>query len=488
MEEVEKYFPPVVQEVADEVIKEAKKGGAEYADFRSVRALEEEIRVSDGKPSALDYEKDFGFGVRVLKKGAWGFASSPDFTSPCVRNTVKKAIEIAEASSYLKDRDVKLAPEGIYRDTYKTPYEIDPFSVPLERKLAFLEKLDLDMSKDKKVNSRETFLHFKKEWRYFVSTEGSRILQQIVKSGAGITAMAFGDHHRASRSYPQPSGQYQTIGYEILRKLDFESNIPKVLEDINRLLKAESGPSGEMDLVLDGPLMSLQIHESLAHALEMDRVLGVEESFSGTSYATVDKLGKLRIGSKLLNFYADLSTPFGLATCGYDDEGVKAHRTYLIKEGILTDYLSSREYAALIGHRSTGALFAARWPDLPIIRITNVSLEPGDMTIDELISEIKNGVFIQGISSWSIDDKRLNFRLSGEIGWEIKNGERTGKVFKRPSYSGNTIEFWNSLDGLASKKYWEIWGTPNCGKGEPGQTIGTAQGTSPGRFRKIKLG
>jgi len=354
MEEVEKYFPPLIPEIADEVIREAKSRGASYLDFRSVKAVEEEIRFSEGKPETLNYERDFGFAVRVLKNGAWGFASSPDLDPESVKKTIKAAIEIADASALIKEKDVRLAPEGVYIDFYRTKYEIDPFAVPLEDKLSFLEKIDKGLSRDKKISSRDTFLHFKKEWRYFVSSEGSRILQEILKSGAGMSAVAFGDHGRASRSYPQPSGQYQTIGYEITRKLDFESNIERLLEEVHMLLKAEPTPSGKMDLVLDGPIMSLQIHESLAHALEMDRVMGVEESFSGTSYATVDQLGKLKIGSKLLNLYADLSIPFGLATCGYDDEGVKAHRTDLIKEGILVDYLSSREYAALIGHRSSG--------------------------------------------------------------------------------------------------------------------------------------
>ncbi len=488
MEKVDGYFKAPVEAIAEEVIKIGKKMGAYYVDFRTVYRIDEDIKVSDGKPSSLTYERDRGYAVRVLKNGAWGFASSPDLTPLSVHSTVKKAIEIAEASSLLKDRDVVLAPEEPYKDTYKTPYTIDPFKISLEEKLSFLERLDGILSKGENIRSRESFLSFSKEWKYFLSSQGSRIFQEIVKSGAGVSVTLVKDHKRATRSYPQPSGQYKTMGYELLESLDFDSNIPRILEEAERLLEADSAPEGEFDLVLDGPLMSLQSHESLAHALEMDRVLGVEESFSGTSYATLDQLGKLRIGSKLLNLYADLEIPGGLATTGYDDEGVKAHRTDLIKEGILVNYLSSREFASLIGKRSSGALFASRWPDLPIIRITNVALEPGHKTLDEIISEIKSGIYIQGISSWSIDDKRLNFRLSGEIGWEIKNGKKTGKVYRRPSYSGNTISFWNSLDALASKEYWEIWGTPNCGKGEPGQTIGTAQGAVPGRFRRVKVG
>ncbi|MDH4223117.1 MAG: TldD/PmbA family protein, partial [candidate division Zixibacteria bacterium] len=253
------------------------------------------------------------------------------------------------------------------------------------------------------------------------------------------------------------------------------------------LLSAKECPSGLKTIVLDGAQLSLQIHESIGHPLELDRILGAEKNFSGTSFATLDKLNKLKYGSEIVNVVTDSSFPGGLGTFGYDDEGVKAQRKDLIKNGILVGYLTSRETAPLIKTTSNGSMKADGWGNIPIIRMTNTLLLPGNHSFEDLISGVDDGIYMETVSSWSIDDNRENFQMGCEIGWEIKNG-KLGEMIKNPTYSGNTVEFWNSCDAIASEKYFKLWGTPNCGKGQPGQNAGTCQGCSPARFRNVKAG
>jgi TldD protein len=252
-------------------------------------------------------------------------------------------------------------------------------------------------------------------------------------------------------------------------------------------MSAKEAPSGTFDIVLSGDQMSLQVHESIGHPLELDRVFGSERNFSGVSFATPDNLNTLQYGSSIINVVSDTSYPGGLATWGYDDEGVKARSVDLISNGTLVGYLSNRESAARIGRESSGAAYAAGWSNPPIVRIASVILKPGDASFDDLIGGIDDGIYMETVESWSIDDNRESFQLGCEIGWEIKGG-KLGEMVKAPTYSSSTVKFWNSCDAIGDKSLWNIWGTPNCGKGQPPQNARTAQGTSPSRFRQVKVG
>ena len=367
-------------------------------------------------------------------------------------------------------------------------YKIDPFTVSLTEKLEFLAHLDELMANNESINSRNSFLDFRKIYKLFFNSDGAQIEQTIYQSGAGISATAMRSHRdRATRSFPANEGQFETRGYELLEQIDFEGNIPRICEEAVELLDSDECPETTTDIVLDSSHMSLLIHESIGHPLELDRVFGVERNFSGTSFATPDKLGKLKYGSDIINVVCDPTAPFGLGTYGYDDDGTKAHPEYLIKDGVLVNYLSSRETAARIGKQSTGANRADGWGNAPIVRMTNTNLMPGTNSFDDLIAGIDNGIYMETTSSWSIDDTRENFHFGCELGREIKNG-KLGKLIKNPTYSGKTVEFWNSCDGLGDDTTWKLWGTPNCGKGQPAQNGRVGQGTPPARFRQVKVG
>jgi TldD protein len=336
-------------------------------------------------------------------------------------------------------------------------------------------------------------MNFHREEQWFASSEGSDIHQTKFSTGAGYAAYSFAGTEIQKRSYPSSfGGQWQNKGYELIEELRLVENARRIAEECVALHHADQCPEGVFTILLEGSQLGLQIHESIGHPIELDRVLGMEANFAGTSFLTLDKLRHLRYGSDLVNVVADARQEHGpgLGTFAFDDEGVPAQCTPIITNGLFTGYLSSRDTAHAIGaNRSGGTLRAEGWNRLPIIRMTNVSILPGEkpLTLEQLIASTDHAILLQTNKSWSIDDKRYNFQFGCEIGWEIKNGKRA-RMLKNPSYSGITTEFWNSMDAICSKDEWNLWGTPNCGKGQPQQVMGTGHGAAPARFRNIKVG
>ena len=474
--------------ISEIALNQTKSLGATYADLRVVHTRDESIRMKNGIPELIDRSESLGFGIRVIVRGCWGFASSCDLNPENVNRVSQLAVKIALASSKVKKNDLVLSPVEKIVDTYQTPIQIDPFKISLKEKLTYLLSLYDLTKKISGLRSFESFMDFREQKWYFASSEGSKIEQRIIQSGAGISALAMRSHREMGRrSYPNSSGEYQTRGYELIEMLKLEENSERVAEQAKALMDARTCPSGIKTIVLDGAQVSLQVHESIGHPLELDRVFGAEKNFSGTSFATVDRLGKLKYASDMVNVVTDPTYPSGLGTFGYDDEGVKAGKSYLIKDGVLVGYLTSRETASMIGKKSNASMRAEDWGDVPIIRMTNTNLLPGKHTLTDLISEVDDGIYMETVSSWSIDDNRESFKMGTEIGWEIKNG-KLGEMIKNPTYSGNTTEFWNSCDGICNEKHWKVWGTPNCGKGQPAQNMRVGQGASPCRFRKVKVG
>jgi TldD protein len=474
--------------LADLALSLTEDKGASYADVRIEEIEEENLSVSKGTAELIEKSTDLGLGIRVMVDGAWGFAASADVTEESIKEASRQAVELARASSRVKDRDIVLAPTERIVDSYQTPMVTDPFSIPLKEKLDFLLLLDGLMASVSGVNQTECMMTFIKRNKLFASSEGSIIEQLIIQSGAGITATAMKSHREmGTRSYPNSSGQHQTKGYELIRELEFEKNAVRIAGEAVAVLGAKECPSENTTVILDGPQVSLQIHESIGHPLELDRVFGAEKNFSGVSFATPDKVNNLRYGSEIVNVVNDSTAPFGLGTFAYDDEGVKASKSFLIKGGILAGYLSSRDTASRIDKRSSGCMRASSWANVPIVRMTNTNLLPGDKSLEQMISEVDDGIYMQTVRTWSIDDFRESFQMGCEIGWEIKNG-RLGDMIRNPSYSGNTVEFWNSCDAIGNEDSWEIWGTPNCGKGQPAQNMPTSQGASPIRVRNVKVG
>jgi len=469
-------------------IDKAKKAGASYAEYRQVQIQSEYLSYADGHPDEVTNGLDEGFGIRVIAKGSWGFCGSAEINEDEIGRAANKAVDIAKASALLQAKPVVLAPVKPSFGQYVSFIEKSPFEISLKEKLDFLAHLDELMSRNTGISSRFGFLEFRRVIENYFNSDGSAIYQMLYQSGVGVSATAARSHRdRATRSYPANEGAYENRGYELLQQVDFDNNIPTICEQAVALLDADPCPQKVCDVVLDGSHLSLVIHESIGHPLELDRVLGSERNFSGTSFATPDKLGKLQYASPIVNVVSDPTARYGLGSFGYDDEGVKAQPAYLIKDGILVNYLSSRETAAMIGTESTGAMRADGWGNIPLVRMTNTNLLPGKDTFEDLVAGIDDGLYLVNSSSWSIDDNRENFQFGCEIGWEIKGG-KLGKMIKNPTYSSNTIAFWNSCDGIGNEPLWRLWGTPNCGKGQPGQNGRVGQGAAPARFRNVRIG
>jgi len=482
-----------MKDVANWALNIAAMRGASYADARIVGQRSRALTTKNGKVGSAFDAESFGMSVRVIADGAWGFAASSDLTRGAVEATAARAVEIARASARVKQQDVRLAPEKAVTAEWSTPYKIDPFTVSVEQNIALLLKIDSELLSVAGVTLAETNLNFNREEQWFVSSEGADIHQTKVSTGVGYTAYAFAGNEIQKRSYPTSyGGQWQNKGYELIDELKLVENARRIAEEAVALHQADQCPEGTFDIVLDSSQLGLQIHESVGHPIELDRVLGMEANFAGTSFLTLDKLRTLRYGSELVNVVADARQEHGpgLGTFGFDDEGVAAQCTPIITNGLFTGYLSSWETAHTIGEKcSGGTLRAEGWNRLPMIRMTNVSLLPGEkpLSLEQLIAATDQGILMQTNRSWSIDDKRYNFQFGCEIGWEIKNGKRV-RMVKNPSYSGITTEFWNALDAICSREEWTLWGTPNCGKGQPQQVMGTGHGAAPSRFRGIKVG
>lgn len=482
-----------MQDLVSWALNVAALRGASYADARIADDRSRALSTKNGKIGTASDSESLGIGVRVIADGAWGFAASDDLSKPAVEATAAKAVAIAKASARVKQHDVKLVPEKPATAEWITPIKIEPFSISVEQNLELLMKIDAELCSVRGVTLAETNLNFRREESWFESSEGAKIHQTKYTTGAGYAAYAFAGSEIQKRSYPTSyGGQWQNKGYELVHELKLVENARRVGEEAVALLKADQCPEGKFDIILDGAQLGLQIHESVGHPIELDRVLGMEANFAGMSFLTLDKLRTLRYGSELVNIVADARQEHGpgLGTFAFDEEGVAAQCTPIITNGLFTGYLSSRETAPAIGlNRSGGTLRAEGWNRLPIIRMTNVSILPGEkpLTREQLISGTDDGIYMETNRSWSIDDKRYNFQFGCELGWEIKNGKRT-RMLKNPSYSGITTEFWNSMDAICSRDEWVLWGIPHCGKGQPQQVMGTGHGAAPARFRGVKVG
>ncbi|MBV9120531.1 MAG: TldD/PmbA family protein [Chloroflexi bacterium] len=477
-----------MRDIAQRALNQAQVAGASYADVRVINQRSETIAVKNGVVEAFSRGSSQGFGVRAIVDGAWGFAASNQLTTAEADRVAALAASIARASAQAKKADVRLSPLPAVKATYSTPMVKDPLAVSAEDKIGLLLRADEAMRRVKRLTVAESSLEASIEDKLFCSTEGSDIEQRIVTCGAGLEATAVGEDEVQTRSYPNSFGrQAGTAGWEFVEALALPENAERVASEAVELLTARACPSGVTTVILDGTQLALQVHESCGHPIELDRVFGMEAAYAGTSFLTTDKLGSFRYGSDLVNIVADATAATGLGTFGYDDEGVPAQRTPIVVNGIFSGYMSSRETAPLIGQTSSGTMRADGWNRIPLIRMTNVNLLPGSWTLDNLIADTDDGILMAVNKSWSIDDKRLNFQFGTEIAWEIKNGKR-GALLRNPTYTGMTPQFWAGCDAICDADHWQLWGTTNCGKGEPGQTMYVGHGVAPARFRNVRVG
>jgi TldD protein len=479
-----------MKDVALLALEHAAIRGVEYADVRAVETREREVTTKNGKAGHVSSSESVGVGIRVLAHGCWGFAATDDLSRDGIARAASLAVEIARAGTAAKKQDVALAPEEAHEAVWVSPCRIDPFSISVERNLGELLAVDAELRRDPAITLAEASMTFTRERQVFASTIGSLIDQTRVTSGAGFAATCYKNDDIQKRSYPNSfGGQYQLKGYELVEELDLRAHAPRIAEEAIALHAADQCPEGEFDLILDSSQLGLQIHESIGHPIELDRVLGSEANYAGMSFLTLDQLHRLRYGSEMVNVVCDarLEHGPGLGTFAFDDEGVPAQSNDIIRGGRFTGYMTSRETAAAVGERrSNGCMRADGWARLPLIRMTNVSLLPGGQSLDEVFG-MDDGIYMETNRSWSIDDKRYNFQFGCEIGWEVRGGKRV-RMLKNPSYSGISTEFWNACCAIAGREHWTLWGVPNCGKGQPEQVMGTGHGASPARFRKIKIG
>src|SRR5713226_7380195 len=477
--------------LAQNALDAAVRRGVDYADVRVVEEQDRNVSTKNGKAGDVSSSTSLGLGVRVLDKGCWGFAATDDLTPEGLEAAAALAVEIARASSMAKKHDVALAPVDRYVIDWVAPCRIDPFSISVDQNLALLLAVDQELRRHPGVTLAEASMTFTRSRQVFASSIGSLIDQTRHVTGAGFVAMSYKDNEIQKRSYPNSfGGQHQLKGYELVDELNLLANAPRIAEEAVALHAADQCPEGSFDLILDSSQLGLQIHESVGHPIELDRVLGTEANYAGMSFLTLDKLGRLRYGSDIVNVVCDarLEHGPGLGTFAFDDEGVPAQSVDIIRAGEFVGYMTSRETAATIGQaRSNGTMRATGWSRLPLIRMTNVSLLPGDQSVEEVFQGVAHAIYMETNRSWSIDDKRFNFQFGCEIGWEIRDGKRT-RMLKNPTYSGITTEFWNSCAAIANRDHWVLWGVPNCGKGQPEQVIGTGHGASPARFHGIKIG
>lgn len=485
------------EKLAEAALAEAKNLGASYADFRFERLKRQNISLRDAKVENVLNDSDIGYAVRLVLDGAWGFAAGSDLNQTAVKRTVASAAALARASKPLSGEEVELAPEPAYKDTYISDYAVDPFEVELKDKLDRLSYLANLAQSHKSVNHTSFEIQQALENKFFASLEGSAITQQRVRVQGNLQAVNIDRTQgtfESMRTTAQPTGRGWEWFLGSPEAYDYEGEITRLPALLEAKAAAPSIKPGKYDLVIDPTNLFLTIHESVGHATELDRALGYEANYAGTSFATIDKLDKLQYGSRLMHITGDRTAKNGLSTVGYDDEGVKAQEWDIVKDGKLVGYQLNRQMAAKLGKtlgvkRSNGCAYGDSFLHAPLQRMPNVSLRPNqdkDLTTENLIAGVDDGIYIVGDNSWSIDMQRYNFQFTGQRFFRIKNGRLAGQV-KDVAYQATTTDFWNSLTALGGPSTYVLGGAFNCGKGQPSQVAPVSHGCPSALFNSVNV-
>ncbi|HCA42448.1 MAG TPA: TldD protein [Bacteroidetes bacterium] len=475
------------KKLCDIAIETAKLNGASYSDIRICKNRNQRIGTREEQVQYISDGDDFGFGVRVLVNGTWGFAANSVLNEDEVKKITLKACDIAKANSILQVSPVRLADVPSYVDKWKTPVRVNPFDLSINEKIDFQLNAN-KLAKTAGANFVNSFMWFVNEYKIFASSVGSFIEQDLYRLWArtDVTVIDKESGEFDSReTFTQPIG----MGYEYLLDYPYLKDVEEAVEHTKMKLKAPSVTPGKRDIILHPSNLWLTIHETCGHPTELDRALGYEANYAGTSFMTTDKLNNLKYGSEIVNLYADKNQLNGLSSRGYDDDGVKTTEWDIIKNGKFVNYQTTRELAPLVGqNESFACAYGDSWATFPIQRMPNLSLRPGKekLSLSDLISQTEDGIYIIGDSSWSIDMQRYNFQFTGQEFWEIKNGKIQG-MLKDVAYQGNTVDLWNACDKICDESEYELGGSFFCGKGEPGQVAPVSHGSSPTRFRNINI-
>ncbi len=472
--------------LADAALSTAKKLGATYADIRINRYRLESVSTREQQVQNVSRTQNYGFGVRVLVKGTWGFASSRNVSAEEVRRVTAQAVEIARANSVYQRKPVRLVPVKAVKASWRGAFERDPFDVPVEEKIALLLKINETAMKTKGVSFVNSSMTWVNEQKFLATSDGSRIEQYLIRGNPDFTVTSVAGGDFATRD---ALGGPQGMGYEYMTKYPWLTEAEQAGEEVVAKLKAKSIEPGKYDLVLHPSHLFLTIHESVGHSTELDRALWWEANYAGTSFLTPDKTGKLQFGSKIVNFFADRTQPAGLATVAYDDEGVPGQKWHLVKDGLFVDWQTTRDLAPLVNRKTSyGCLYADSWGSVPFPRMPNVSLEPAkeNVSLDDLIGGVDRGIMIYGRGSYSIDQQRYNFQFGGQTFWEIKGGKIVG-MLRDVAYQSRTTDFWGACDALGGEATYQLGGSFFDGKGEPGQSNAVSHGCPVARFRGINV-
>jgi TldD protein len=479
-----------LRDLADAALAQARALGAQHADFRAERIRGQQIRLSDGTLQTLFDADDVGLAVRVVVDGTWGFASGVDLTTDEAAYAARQAVEVAKVAAAMNTEPIELAPEPGYGDvTWVSAYHTDPFSVSVADKVALLTQWSTDLLGHPAVSHADASLRQVRECKFY-SDGATTATQQRVRLHPGLTAVAVTDDGRfdTMRTLAPPAGR----GYEYLTGTgwDFDAELAELPDLLAAKLAAPSVRAGRYDLVIDPSNLWLTIHESIGHATELDRALGYEAAYAGTSFATPDKLGSLQYGSAVMHVTGDRTAEHGLATIGYDDEGVAGQSWDLIRDGVLAGYQLDRRMAQRSGFgRSNGCAFSDGPNHIPLQRMANVSLQPapaGGPSTEDLISRVQDGIYVLGDKSWSIDMQRYNFQFTGQRFFAIKSGRLAGQL-RDVAYQATTTDFWGAMEAVGGPQTYVLGGAFNCGKGQPGQIAPVSHGCPAALFRGIRI-
>jgi TldD protein len=472
----------------DDVVASLAGPSLRYADIRYTATHRQQVKVRNGEIDHLSSTVDRAAGVRVLVGNGWGFAATSDTSEASLRRAARRALEVAAASNIASTAEVRLSEIEPHVSSTATAFQIDPWSVPIDRKIEHLMQATEPMRGDARIHQVSGEISCYRQEKTFASSAGSFIEQTTTEMGGGIEAVAIDEGEFQRRTYPNPfGGDFQAEGWEFIERLNMPAKALLIRDEALALLAAPKAPTGRFDLIVGSAQLALQVHESCGHPAELDRAMGLEISLAGGSFLQPHMLGNFRYGSELVNITADATIPGSIGSFAYDDDGVPAQRFHLVEKGMFVGYLTGRDTAPFIGRRSNGTVRAETAARIPIIRMTNINLEPGETPVEQIIADTKHGILVETNKSWSIDDLRLNFQFGCEVAWEIENG-RIGRMLRNPLYTGNTPDFWRSCDAVGDRASWQIWGLPNCGKGDPMQTMRVAHGAPVARFRNVEMG
>ncbi|MEO8033087.1 MAG: TldD/PmbA family protein [Acidobacteriota bacterium] len=475
------------RELLAEVIASLRAPTLRYADIRYTATHEQHVRVRNGEVDGLDSTVDRAIGVRVLVGNGWGFAASSDTSPTSIARAARRALEVAAASNIASTVKVVLSEVAPHVATWSSRFVIDPWSIPLDRKIDHLLAATEPMRGDARIHQVSGDISCYRQEKVFASTIGSHIEQTTTEMGGGIEAVAISGDEFQRRTYPNPfGGDFQAAGWEFIEQLQLAEKGLQIRDEALALLAAPKAPAGRYDLIVGSSQLALQVHESCGHPTELDRALGLEISLAGGSFLQPSMLGNFRYGSDLINIVGDATVSGSIGSFAFDDDGVPAQRFHLVKDGMFVDYLTGRDTAPTLGRSSNGTVRAESAARIPIIRMTNINLEPGQTPLADIIADTKRGILVETNKSWSIDDVRLNFQFGCEVAYEIENG-RIGRMLRNPVYSGSTPQFWRSCDAVGDLATWQVWGLPNCGKGDPLQTMRVAHGAPAARFRDVEM-